>query len=81
MLCGKKVNELDGKTIFGQLFQTRCFVEGKSMNWMEKQFLGNFFKLDVLWKKGLSYGRKQNVSAKHVRLIRKGLNCPKGNFF
>jgi hypothetical protein len=63
MLCGRKVNELDGKTTFGQLFQTRCFVEGKSTNWMEKQPLGNFFKLDALWKESQQIGWKNNLWA------------------
>jgi len=44
---------------------------------MEKQPLGNFFKQDALWKKGLSLGRKQNGSPSHVPLRRRGLNCSK----
>jgi hypothetical protein len=38
-------------------------VEGKSTNWMEKQPLGNFFKLDALWKESQQIGWKNNLWA------------------
>jgi hypothetical protein len=47
---------------------------------MKKKPLCNFFKLNVLGRKGLSPRRKQNGSPNHVPLGRKKLTYPKEQF-